>query len=134
MKNRVTTNQKHTTKPQAQREHKHNTKENHQATKGKTKKQTERNTEDIQHQLENKVSNGNKYIPINNYLLAFFFFGLVQVPGKQTLLQVNVYFVMLCWGGAQRCRSRGGEREAWEQGGHIWHIGGKFATIVSSSG
>ena len=78
MKNRVTTNQKHTIDSQKpkRREHKYNTKENHQATKGKTKKQTERNTEDIQHQLENKVSNGNKYIPINNYLLAFFFFWL----------------------------------------------------------
>ena len=60
----------------------------------------------------------NTYLSIITYW-PFFFFGLVQVPGKQTLLQVNVYFVMLCWGGAQRCRSRGGEREAWEQGGHI---------------
>ena len=40
MKNRVTTNQKHTIESQKpkRREHRYNTKENHQATKGKTKR------------------------------------------------------------------------------------------------
>ena len=42
LKNRVTTNQKHTIDSQKpkRREHKYNTKENHQTTKGKTKKGT----------------------------------------------------------------------------------------------
>ena len=63
-KTRVTTNQKHTIYSQKpkRRAHKHNTKENHQTTKGK------RNKEEIQHQLEHKVQNGNKYISINNHL------------------------------------------------------------------
>ena len=55
LKNRVTRNQKYTIdsqKPKS-KEHKHNTKENHQTTKGKTKRK--RNKEDIQNQLENKV-------------------------------------------------------------------------------
>ena len=40
LKNRVTTNQKHTTDSQKpeRREHKYNTRENHQTTKGKTKR------------------------------------------------------------------------------------------------
>ena len=36
--------------------------------KPQKEKQKERNKEKIQNQLENKVKNGNKYIPINNYL------------------------------------------------------------------
>ena len=49
LKNRVTTNQKHTIDSQKpkRREHKQNTKENHQTTKGKTKrkrKEQRRNT------------------------------------------------------------------------------------------
>ena len=44
LKNRVTTNQKHTTDSQKQkrREHKYNTKESHQTTKGKTKRKGQR--------------------------------------------------------------------------------------------
>ena len=68
MKNRVTTNQKHTVDSQKpkRREHKYNTKENHQVTNGKTKRK--RKEEEIQNQWEKKVQNGNKYISINNYL------------------------------------------------------------------
>ena len=55
LKNRVTTNQKHTTDSQKwkRKGHKHNTKDNHQITKGKKKRK--RNEEEIQNQLENKV-------------------------------------------------------------------------------
>ena len=55
MKNKVTTNQKHVIglqKPKI-RQLKHNTKENHQTTKGKP--EIERNKDEIQNQLENKV-------------------------------------------------------------------------------
>ena len=55
LKTRVTTNQKHiidSQKPKT-KELEHNTKENHQTTRGKTK--IIRNKEEIQNQLENKV-------------------------------------------------------------------------------
>ena len=64
-----TTNPKHTIdsrKPKI-RKHKHKIKGNQKATKRKTKRK-KRNKEETQNQLENKVSNGNKYISINNYL------------------------------------------------------------------
>ena len=54
LKKRATTNKKHTidTKKPKRREHKHNTKENHQTTKGKTEKERDK---EIQNQWENKV-------------------------------------------------------------------------------
>ena len=58
LKNRVTTNQKHTVdslKPK-RREHKHNVKGNHQTTREKKKeKEKERSKEEIHNQLENNV-------------------------------------------------------------------------------
>ena len=46
LKNRVTTNQKHTIDSQKPKEHKYNTKENHHTTKGKTKRK-QRDKEEI---------------------------------------------------------------------------------------
>ena len=55
LKTKVTTNKKHAIDSQKpkRREHKHNTKENHQVTKGKT--ETKIKKEEIQNQVKNKV-------------------------------------------------------------------------------
>ena len=62
----VTMNHRHKIDSQKskRKELKHTTKENQQTIQGKTKRK--RNKE-IQNQLENKVLNDNKYIPINSY-------------------------------------------------------------------
>ena len=54
LKNKVTRNQKHTINSQKpkRREHKKNTKENHQTTRGKTEEK-ERDKEEIQYQWRN---------------------------------------------------------------------------------
>ena len=51
------------------------TKENYKTTKGKSKRKKE-----LQNQLENKVQNGNKYIPVNIY----FKYQWTKCPNQKT--------------------------------------------------
>ena len=67
MKNRVTTNLKHTIdlKRPKRREHKYNTKENHQATKGKTKKKKKETKKKYKTNRKTRFKMAiNRYLPI----------------------------------------------------------------------
>ena len=68
LKNRVTTNQKHTIDSQKpkEREHKYNTRKNHQTTKWKAERK--RDKEEMQKSTGKQCLKWHKYISINNYI------------------------------------------------------------------
>ena len=68
LKTRVTTNQKHTIDSLNQKERDSSIIQKKSIKSQKEKGKEERNKEEIQNQLENKVSNGNKYILIDTLM------------------------------------------------------------------